>query len=537
MATVAFDEYGRPVVIIRDQDQKERVRGLDALKQNIAAARAVASLLRTSLGPRGMDKMLVSQDGEVTITNDGATILEKIETSNEIARLVVDLSRAQDEEIGDGTTGVVVLAGALLNEAESLLNRGIHPLLVADGFEIACESAVARLKEISDKLDLSQQRDLFRRVASSSLNSKIVNRVKGPLSEVVVDAVLAVADERGDVNFDLIKIETKIGGDLGDTRLVRGLVLDKDMSHYQMSKEMSNPRIAVISAPFEPPRPKTKTKVDVSTAEQYHELHAIEQDYFRKQVNLCKAAGADIVFSQWGFDDEANHLLYEAGLNAVRWVNGPELELLAIATGARIVPRFEELSSEKLGTAAIVKEVQFGTTKDRMLQIEGCPNTRAVTIFVRGGNTMVLEEARRSIHDALCTIRNIVREPVVVYGGGSAEIAAGAAVRKTAETIRGVEQYAARAFADALDAIPLALAENSGLPPVPSLSAAKVGQAAGNPYTGIDCMNAGTTDMKEQGVYEALASKIQQVRLATQVVKMILKIDDVILNKAEGHAH
>lgn len=482
-----------------------------------------------------MDKMIVGQDGDLTITNDGATILQKLDTSNEIARLVVQLSSAQDEEIGDGTTGVVVLAGALLNEAEALLDRGLHSLRIADGFEIACQAAVQRLEQLAERLDIdpSKEKALYRKVAASSLNSKIVNRVKSEFAELVTDAVLSVKDERGDVNFDLIKLETKIGGDLRDTRLIHGLVLDKDFSHYQMPKELKNPKILVTIAPFEPPRPKTKHKVDVSSAKQYDELHTLEQEFFKEQVALCKASGADLVCSQWGFDDEANHLLMEAGLNAVRWVGGVELELLAIATGTQICPRFEDAPSIELGTAACVKEVQFGTSKDRMLVIEGCPVSRAVTLFIRGGNTMVLEEAKRSVYDALCTIRNIVRDPTIVYGGGSAEIAAAKAVREVGDQTSGVEQYPVRAFADALESIPLALAENSGLPPVPSLAAAKRAHAEGNPFVGVDCMNAGTADMKEQGVYECLASKVQQVRLATQVVKMILKIDDVIATKEQ----
>eukprot|EP01013_Petalomonas_cantuscygni_P001845 TRINITY_DN11879_c0_g1_i1.p1 TRINITY_DN11879_c0_g1~~TRINITY_DN11879_c0_g1_i1.p1 ORF type:complete len:542 (-),score=179.73 TRINITY_DN11879_c0_g1_i1:252-1877(-) len=536
MASVAFDEYGRPVIILKEQDQKARVRGLEAHKQNIAAARTVADLLRTSLGPRGMDKMLVSQDGDVTITNDGATIVEKIDVGNEIARLVVELSKAQDEEIGDGTTGVVVLAGALLRESETLLDRGIHPLRIAEGLEKGCEIACNELHKISERFPYASRKDTLREIASSSLNSKIVNRVKGLLSEVVVDAILSVANvERGDVNLDLIKVEAKTGGDLADTRLVRGIVLDKDFSHHQMTKTLTNPRIAVITCPFEPPKPKTKHKVDVASAEDYRKLHEIEQQYFRDQVDKCKEVGSDLVICQWGFDDEANHLLLAKGLNAVRWVGGVELELIAIATGARIVPRFEEMDAKKLGTAGTVREVQYGTTKDRMLFIEDCPGTKAVTIFVRGGNQMVLEEAKRSIHDALCTIRNIVRDPTIVYGGGSAEIACAGAVRKASDTTPGVEQYAVRAFADALDTIPHTLAENSGLPPVESLSEARKAQKNGaSPHMGVDCMQTGTMDMKEQGVYECLSSKVQQFRLATQVVKMILKIDDVILTGQAG---
>ena len=345
-----------------------------------------------------------------------------------------------------------------------------------------------------------------------------------------VQAVLAVADlERRDVNLDLIKVEGKVGGTLEDTRLVRGIVLDKDMSHPQMAKEVKDARIAILTCPFEPPKPKTKHKVDIDSVEKFEALRQAEADYFRDMVQRCQDAGAGLVLCQWGFDDEANHLLMHRGLPAVRWVGGVEIELLALATGARIVPRFQELSAEKLGSAGVVREVTFGTTRDRMLVVEGCPNTKAVTIFVRGGNKMMLEETKRSLHDALCVARNLVRDRRVVYGGGAAEVACGLAVEAAADQVAGVEQYAMRAFADALEVVPLALAENAGLPPIESLGEVKSRQLAENcPYLGVDCNDVGTNDMRKQNVFETLIGKRQQLILATQVCRMVLKIDDVI---------
>lgn len=263
--------------------------------------------------------------------------------------------------------------------------------------------------------------------------------------------------------------------------------------------------------------------------EKFEALRGAEKAYFTDMVRACKASGATLVVCQWGFDDEANHLLMHEGLPAVRWVGGVEIELLALATGARIVPRFQELDASKLGSAALVKEVSFGTTRDRMLLVEGCPGSRAVTLFVRGGNKMVLEETKRSLHDALCVARNLVRDNRVVYGGGAAEMACSLAVEAAAERVGGVEQYAMRAFADALDVIPLSLAENSGLAPIASLTEVKTRQLTeGDPHLGIDCNDLGTNDMRAQNVFETLAGKRQQLQLATQVCKMILKIDDVI---------
>ena len=527
-------------------------------------------MLRTSLGPKGMDKMLQSPDGDVTVTNDGATILELMDVQHQVGRLLVDLSRSQDHEIGDGTTGVVVLAGALLEQAESLLDRGIHPLKIAEGYEAACRAATAELERIAVEFAWSPEgaakaakegkgggaggagggagapspsssantgsgssSDIEQLVATcaTTLSSKIVGRCKRDMAEMCVRAVLAVADlERRDVNLDLIKVDGKVGGRLEDTRLVEGIVVDKDFSHPQMPKRVDDARIAILTCPFEPPKPKTKHKVDIDSVEKFEALREQERVYFVDMVQKCKDAGATLVLCQWGFDDEANHLLLSKGLPAVRWVGGVEIELIALATGARIVPRFSELSAEKLGRAASVKEVSFGTTKDRMLVIEGCPNSKAVTIFVRAGNKMVLDEARRALHDALCVARNLVRDNKVVYGGGAAEIACSLAVTAAGEKVTGAEQFAHRAFADALEAVPLALAENSGLPGIEALAEVRAAQAlTNNPHLGIDCNGVGTADMREQGVFETLIGKKQQLVLATQVCRMILKIDDVIM--------
>lgn len=528
---ITFDEFGRPFIILREQRQKDRAHGIDAIKENILAAKTVSNIVRSSLGPKGMDKMLVSQDGDVTITNDGATILEDMEVENPVAKLLVQLSKSQDDEIGDGTTGVVVLAGALMSEAESLIEKGIHPARIVEGYERACSIAVQHLKTISDTLEWNKDNlEPLVKTAMTSLGSKIVNRCLRQFAEIAVQAVVNVADlERKDVNLDLIKIEGKTGGRMEDSALIKGIVIDKDFSHPQMEKEIKDAKICFLTCAFEPPKSKTKMNLNLKTVEDYKKLSELEQNFFVDMVQKVKASGANLVLCQWGFDDEANHLLQQNKLNAVRWCGAVELELGAIATGGRIVPRFEEVSADKLGKAGRVWEMSFGTTKDKMLVIEDCANTKALTIFIRGGNKMVVEEIKRSVHDALCVTRNLIRNNQIVYGGGSAEISCSLAISNAANEISTIEQYGMRAFADALEAIPSALAENSGLSSIETVAKVKARQLEEkNSRLGVDCLDKGTNDMKEQNVFDPLISKQQQLLLATQVVRMILKIDDVI---------
>jgi len=469
-------------------------------------------LLTNTQGPRGLDKILISPDGDITVTNDGATILSQMEISNHVAKLLVELSKSQDDEIGDGTTGVVVLAGALLEQAADLIDKGIHPIRIADGYDQACEVAVARLDEISDEIHFSKENteELFR-VAKTSLGSKIVSKAHDQFANIAVDAVLSVADlDRKDVDFELIKVDGKVGGSLEDTLLVKGVIIDKDFSHPQMPSEVKDAKLAILTCAFEPPKPKTKHKLDITTVEEFKKLQNYESNKFTEMIEQIKNTGANVVICQWGFDDEANHLLLTNKLPAVRWVGGPEIELIAIATNGRIVPRFEDLSAEKLGKAGIVRELTFGTTRDKMLVIEECANTRAVTVFVRGSNKMIIDEAKRSLHDALCVVRNLVRDSRIVYGGGAAEVACSlavedAAVKVTTTHLRrvfvrannmqspGLEQYAMRAFADALDSVPMALAENSGLSPIETLANIKSRQAKEkNTRLGVDCMQTGS---------------------------------------------
>ncbi|RCK67526.1 T-complex protein 1 subunit epsilon [Candida viswanathii] len=530
-AIVAQDEMGRPFIIVRDQGKKQRKHGIEATKSHILAARSVASIVKTSLGPRGLDKILISPDGDITITNDGATILTQMDLDNEIAKLLVELSRSQDDEIGDGTTGVVVLASALLDQALELIEKGIHPIRIANGFDEACRIAVDHLDKVADDILIDDRANLLK-AAKTSLGSKIVSKAHDHFANMAVDAVMDVADlDRRDVDFELIKMEKKVGGSIEDSSLIKGVLLDKDFSHPQMPKIVKDCKIAILTCPFEPPKPKTKHKLDISTVEEFKVLQEYEQKKFQEMIDLVKDSGANVVACQWGFDDEANHLLLANGLNAIRWIGGSELELLAIATNGRIVPRFEDLTADKLGTAGVIRELEFGTTKDRMLVIEECSNTKAVTCFIRGSNEMIVAEGVRALHDSLCVVRNLVRDSRVVYGGGAAELTCSLAVSEAADRQKGIDQYAFRAFATALDTIPMTLAENSGLDPIETLSSLKAKQVNENSsHLGVDCLGKGTNDMKDLFIIDPLIGKRQQLLLATQLTRMILKINDVIIS-------
>jgi len=440
------------------------------------------------MGPKGMDKMLVSQDGDVTVTNDGATIVENMNIEHPIAKLLVELSKSQDDESGDGTTGVVVLAGALLEQAQKLLDKGIHPLKIIEGFDKACEYALEHLESI------------------------------------------ATADlERKDVNFDMIKVEGKVGGNLGETQLIGGIVIDKEMSHPQMVKKVEDAKICILNIPFEPPKPKSKYNIDIKSAEDYKKLYETEQNYFKTMVENVKQSGANFVICQWGFDDEANHLLMHNNLPSVRWVGGSEIEQIALATGGRIINNFSEIKKEKLGSARVIKEITVGTKNQKMIVIEDCPKKKAVTILVRGGSSMIVDEAKRCLHDALCVVRNMLKNNKIVYGGGATEVACSLYVADKADNTASIDQYAIRAFAEALEVIPISLAENSGYNGIEYLANLKAKQKKeNNPCYGVDCSKEGTMNMMTQGVYEGFNAKKQQLQLATQVCKMILKIDDVI---------
>ena len=475
--------------------------------------------------------MLISKDSDVTVTNDGATIVENMNIEHPIAKLLVELSKSQDNETGDGTTGVVILAGALLEQAQKLLDKGLHPLQIIEGYDKACDYAIKHLESIQTEIDYQENNyENLKKVAKTALCSKVVSKYQDKFAEIAVNAVLAVLDQsRKDVNFEMIKVEGKVGGSLEETQLIEGIVINKEMSHPQMCKKVSDASICILNIPFEPPKPKSKYNIDIKSAEEYKKLYDTEQNYFKDMVKNVKESGANFVICQWGFDDEANHLLMHNNLPAVRWVGGSEIEQIALATGGRIISNFKDIKKEKLGRAREVKEINIGTKNEKMIVIEDCPTKKAVTILVRGGSAMIVDEAKRCLHDALCVVRNMIKDPKIVYGGGAAEISCSIHVAEKADSIASIDQYAVRAFAEALDVIPISLAENSGYNGIEYLANIKAKQIKENNYClGVDCSKNGTFNMMSQGIFEGYNSKRQQFQLATQVCKMILKIDDVI---------
>lgn len=543
-AIMAQDEMGRPFIIVRDQSNKTKSSGLDAIKSNIQAARQVSDILKTSLGPRGLDKILISPDGDINITNDGATILSEMQIDNEIAKLLVELSKSQDDEIGDGTTGVVILAGALLDQASKLIEMGIHPIKIANGYEKACKIVVNHLDLICDEIlidkstlsnNLLESSDLFK-AAKTSLGSKIVNKNHNQFAKIAVESILKVADfNRNDVDFELIKLQGKLGGNLSNSKNINGVCIDKDFSHPQMPKIINNAKIAILSCPFEPPKPKTKHKLEISNVEDFQNLQNYESNKFIQMIKSIKDVGANLVICQWGFDDEANSLLLSNNLPAVRWVGGSDIESIAIATKGSIVSRFEDLSKDKLGHADKVYEVEFGTTRDKMIILEndhiekGKVNT--VTNLIRGSNKMIVDEAIRSLHDSLCVVRNLIKDNKIVYGGGSVETSCSLKIMNEADKQKGIDQYAFRAFSQALDVIPMALAENSGYNPINELTKLKAAQVSNNCHNlGIDCLGNNNNNMKDLFVIETYLGKKQQFLLATQLTRMILKINNVIIS-------
>jgi T-complex protein 1 subunit epsilon len=547
-AIMAQDEMGRPFIIVRDQSNKTKSSGLEALKSHIQAARQVSDILRTSLGPRGLDKILISPDGDINITNDGATILSEMQIDNEIAKLLVELSKSQDDEIGDGTTGVVILAGALLDQALKLIEMGIHPIKVANGYEKASQIISKHLDEIADDITIDKEHlennllessDLFK-AAKTSLGSKIVNKNHNQFAKMAVESVLKVADfRRNDVDFELIKLQGKLGGPISNSKTINGVCIDKDFSHPQMPKVINNAKIAILSCPFEPPKPKTKHKLEISNVDEFKNLQEYETGKFLQMIEAIKKSGANLVICQWGFDDEANSLLLSNNLPAVRWVGGSDIESIAITTKGSIVSRFEDLTPEKLGYAEKVYEVEFGTTRDKMIIIEN--NTavesldktkvNTVTNLIRGSNKMIVDEAIRSLHDSLCVVRNLIKNNKIVYGGGAVETSCSLKIMEEADKQKGIDQYAFRAFSQALDVIPMSLAENSGYNPIEELTKLKAAQVSNkSSHLGIDCLGNNNNNMKDLFVIETFIGKKQQLILATQLTRMILKINNVIIS-------
>jgi len=525
MAQQAAPRTGVPVMILKEGSQ--RTTGVDARRSNIQAAKVIAEILATSLGPRGMDKMLIDAFGDVTITGDGATILKEMEVQHPAAKLLIEVAKAQDAEVGDGTTTVVVLAGKLLELGEELLEEGIHPTIVIEGYKKAADYALKVAEEIAKPIDLTKEQLL--KVVSSALSSKVVAETREYLANLVVEAALQAVEMRDGkpyLDLDWIKIEKKKGKSIYETQLVRGIVLDKEVVHPGMPKRVSNAKIAILDAPLEIEKPEWTTKISVTSPDQIKAFLDQEAQILKSYVDHLASIGANVVITQKGIDEVAQHFLAKRGIMAVRRVKRSDIEKLARATGAKIITSIKDARPEDLGTAGLVEERKVG--EEKMVFVEDIPNPRAVTILVRGGSDRILDEVERSLQDALHVSRDLFREPKIVPGGGAFEIEVARRVREYARKLSGKEQLAALKFADALEYVPTILALTAGLDPVDAIAELRRRHDNGELSAGVDVHGGKIVDMATLSVWDPLLVKKQVIKSAVEAAIMILRIDDII---------
>jgi len=517
---------GQPVVILKEGT--ERSTGRDARGSNIMAARIVSEAVKTSLGPKGMDKMLVDSFGDVTITNDGATMLKEMDVQHPAAKMMVEVSKTQDDEVGDGTTSVVILTGELLGKATELMEKKVHPIVIIDGYRQAEEEALKILEMISEKVD-PKDKAVLKKVSMTTMASKLINQHSAYLSDIAVDAVLQVAEESNggyEVDLDNIKIEKKPGASLTDTRLVQGLIIDKEVVHDGMPKQVKKASIGLLNAAMEIEKTEFDSKIAIETPEQMQAYLDQEEQMLRDMVGKVKEAGINVLLCQKGIDDMVQHFLAREGIFASRRLKKSDMEALAKATGAKVVNSVEQLSKEDAGYAELVEERKI--SDDKMIFVEGCKNPKAVSILIRGGTERVVDEADRSIHDALCVVKDVVQEPKIVAGGGAPEIETARLLRDFAEKLAGRERLAVVAFADALEVIPITLAENSGMDPIDAISEMQSAHAKGNKWVGVNGHKNKVTDLSKIDVYEPMVVKAQAIKSATEAATLLLKIDDII---------
>ncbi len=526
MSIQAASKGSMPIVLLKDGASE--TKGREAQRNNIQAAKIIAEIVRTSLGPRGMDKMLVDSLGDVTITNDGATILKEIDVQHPAAKMLVEISKTTDNEVGDGTTSAVILAGALLENAESLINQNVHPTIIVDGYRKATKKAIQFLQDISEKTSGNDRTTLLK-IAKTSMQTKLVRKDSPALAELVVKAVLAVAEKEGEnfiVDEDDIKVEKKAGGSINDSNIIQGIVLDKEVIHGGMPKKIVDAKIALINNALEISKTETDAKINIQNPQQLKSFLDEENRMLKTMVDKVIGSGANVVLCQKGVDDMAQHYLAKSGVLAVRRIKESDLTKLAKATGARIVTNLDDLFEKDLGSAALVEERKI--EEDRWVFIEGCKHPKSVTLLLRGGSQRVVDEVERSVHDAIMVVKDVMEVPSIVAGGGAPETYAATKVRSWSKSLEGREQLAAEKFADALESIPLALAENAGMDPIDTLTSLRSRQLKGEKWTGIDVMKTRIANMKSSDIIEPLAVKHQIVSAASEAACMILRIDDVV---------
>ncbi len=505
MAQVATTKEGLPVILLREGTRESK--GREAQKNNIMAAKLIADIISTSLGPRGMDKMLVDSIGDITITNDGATILKEIDVQHPAAKMMVEVAKATDSEVGDGTTSAVVLAGALLERAESLIDDEIHPVIIADGYKKASQQASKFLSEIAIKIN-PKNRDILEKIAKTAMQTKLVSIEASYLAELAVDAALMVVEEKNEirkVSLDNIKVEKKSGGSISDSTLISGIVLDKEIVHSGMPKKIESAKIALINSALEIEKTEFDAKLNISSPEQIKSFLEEENTILKEIVEKIKSSGANVVLCQKGIDDVVQHFMNKEGILAVRRIKESDMSKLTKATGGRIVGSVNDLAKTDLGSADIVEEKQI--EEDKWVFIEGCKNPKAVSLLIRGGSQRVIDEVDRSIHDALMVIKDVIEKPMILVGAGAPEAYVANKLRTWSKTLSGREQLAVEKYAEALEQIPLALARNAGMNPIDTITELRAKQSSGEKYAGINVFEGTIANMEKKRCFRTIKGK------------------------------
>jgi len=525
MASIQQTPQG-PVLVLKESALQQK--GRDAQKNNIAAAKLVAELVKTSLGPRGLDKMLVDSLGDVTITNDGATILKEIDTQHPAAKMMVEVSKTIDTEVGDGTTSSVVFAGALLEKAEKLLEKDVHSTVIIDGYQAASEKALELLAKLAKTIKPDDRESLIK-IAKTSMQSKLVSEDSAPLSKLVVDSILKIAEKDGDkysVDLDNLKVEKKAGGSIDDTSLINGIVLDKEIVHSGMPTKVEEAKIALVNTALEVEKTEMSAEIRISDPTQMQQFLEEENKMLKSMVDKIHNIGANVLICQKGIDDIAQHYLSKHGILSVRRVKESDMTKLAKATSGRISTNLDDISANDLGSAEIVHQKKVES--DKWVFIEGCKNPRSVTVLIRGGSQRVVDEVDRSMHDALMVVKDVVEKPSIVAGGGSPEAYLSTELNEWSGSYDGREQLAMKQYAEALEVIPLTIAENAGMDPIDTIIALRANQSSGKQTMGINAKEGKIGNMFSLDIVEPLAVKEQIIKSATEAACMILRIDDVI---------
>jgi thermosome len=531
MAYLTTTNSGQPVLILKEGTT--RSRGKEAQRNNIMAARVIGEVLKTTLGPRGMDKMLIDNLGDITITNDGAAILNEIDVEHPAAKMMVEIAKTQDDMVGDGTTTAVVLASELLKKAEELLDQNIHPTILVAGYRKAAQKAIEIIGKTSVPVDIEDRKTLLK-VALTSMNSKAVGSAKEHFAEIAIEAVKQIAEKRGDkmlADIDNIQLIKKTGKSLLETQLIRGIIVDKETVHSAMPKKKENAKIALLDSALEIEKTEMSAEIRIKDPSQMQAFLDQENNMLEKMATKIKASGADVVFCQKGIDDMVQHYLAKAGILAARRVKESDMEKLSRATGAKIISDLDDLKTTDLGAAGTVEERKIGD--DKMIFVEKCKDPHSVAILIRAGLERMVDEAERAMIDALSVVSDVIENNKIVAGGGAVEIEIAKELRKYATKVGGREQLAVEAFADAIEIIPRTLAENAGLDPIDILVELRSAHdKEDGKYKGVDVFTGKVQNSLENGVIEPIVVKEQAIKSAAESATMILRVDDVITAKS-----